>query len=275
MTATRTQATRAGATPGSTRLPFVVSIPHGSLEIPADIAGRLALDDAAVFADADPYTADIYDIGDAVEEVLTAQVARAVVDLNRAPEDRPPENPDGVVKTRTCHDVAVWRSPSDPSEDLTDALIARWWRPYHELLVAASCRPGVVAGLDCHSMAATAPPIAPDTGGRPLFCVSDRDGTSAPPSFTAVVAAALAEAFEVDPARVARNRPFLGGGIVARHGMRPVPWVQVEMNRRLYLADPWFDPGTRTVDPTRLEDLRARFAHALEVVADRSGEGGI
>ena len=35
------------------------------------------------------------------------------------------------------------------------------------------------------------------------------------------------------------------------------------MNRSLYLADPWFDPETRTASESRLGELRERFARAL------------
>ena len=37
------------------------------------------------------------------------------------------------------------------------------------------------------------------------------------------------------------NDPFHGGHITKTYGNKPVPWIQVEMNRDLYLTEPWFD----------------------------------
>lgn len=38
------------------------------------------------------------------------------------------------------------------------------------------------------------------------------------------------------------------------------------MNRRLYLAEPWFDPTDLTVDPARITALRERFTAALSAL---------
>ena len=59
------------------------------------------------------------------------------------------------------------------------------------------------------------------------------------------------------------NWPFQGGYVARRHGRAPLPWIQVEMNRALYLAEPWFDEQRRLVDPGRLDALRERFWRAL------------
>lgn len=61
------------------------------------------------------------------------------------------------------------------------------------------------------------------------------------------------------------NRPFKGGYVVRKHGaLGFIPWIQVELNRSLYLP-----PGPLTATPgeetlRRLADLRRRFTEALE-----------
>ena len=75
--------------------------------------------------------------------------------------------------------------------------------------------------------------------------------------------AALAAAFSCAAEAIRLNDPFRGGHITRAHGGGSLPWVQVEMNRSLYLAEPWFDRRTRTLDPARSEDLRTRFLAAL------------
>lgn len=205
--------------------------------------------------------------------VRSTDTARAIVDLNRAPDDRPPANPDGVVKSLTADRVSVWRGREAPDDDLARLLIQRYWQPYHHDLAAMCERPDVLVAFDCHSMAQFAPAISPRPGeARPLFCLSNGNGDTAPSEMLEELAAALAEAFECDRAAIGLNEPFSGGHITRRHGRRSqpgrsVPWVQIEMNRCWYLAPPWYDAVARTVDPARLEDLRTRFAEALGLLS--------
>jgi formiminoglutamase len=244
----------------------ILSSPHGGRETPPEVASRVVASEAEVFDDSDAFTREIYDVGDAVRHVEAASVARAFVDLNRAPDDRPPQNPDGIVKTATCWGRPVYREPLDAAT--VGRLIELYHRPYHAELERASRQPGLWLGLDCHSMAEQPPPVAPDRGEpRPLFCLSDAGGATCDPGLVARLARALAEAFECEPEQVARNRPFQGGYLVRRHGRCPLPWIQVEMNRSLYLRPPWHAPGTQSVDPERLAELKGRFAAALERLA--------
>ena len=56
---------------------------------------------------------------------------------------------------------------------------------------------------------------------------------------------------------------FAGGYITRTYGEGALPWMQVEMNRSLYLSEPWFDAATLTVQPQRLEDLNQKFRKTL------------
>lgn len=243
-------------------LPILLSIPHGGTETPPEVADRVIASPAEIFDDGDAFTREIYDLGEGVAHVQSARIARAFVDLNRAEDDRPPANPDGVVKTATCFDRPVYSNPLD--DETTGELLARYHRPYHEGLESAARSAGAVLALDCHSMAALPPPVAPDAGQpRPLFCLSNREGATCDEERLQELGRRIADAFECPPGEVALNRPFKGGYITRLHGRRPLPWIQVEMNRSLYLAEPWFDPAQRRVDPQRLRELRERFRKAL------------
>ena len=96
-----------------------------------------------------------------------------------------------------------------------------------------------------------------------MFCLSNRDGTTAPTALLKEFADAIAHAFEVSPAQVGLNDPFKGGYITQRHGGGRVPWIQVEMNRCLYLDERWFDRDALRIDTRRIADLRDRFREAL------------
>ena len=263
------------------RLPVLISVPHGGCVIPPEAQGACALDLPAILADGDTWSRDLYDFSGAVEAHLAADVARAVVDLNRAEEDRAPANPDGALKSSTLEGRPVWTGGGAPPEDLAAALLARHHRPYQARLEALARTPGLRLALDCHTMLAEAPPGGPGAGRpRPLFCLSNRggaggedigDGLSAPPPVLRALGAAFEDRFRElwDPASgrvlVALNDPFRGGYITRRHGLGgSLPWIQVEVNRCLYLDA----SRPRTAAPPRavrerLDDLRGRVAAAI------------
>jgi formiminoglutamase len=244
-------------------LPVLLSIPHGGTEVPEELRDRVCITAEDLFDDSDPFTREIYDLGHDVAQVVKADVARAFVDMNRAPDDLPPTNPDGAVKTATCFKRPIYVQGREPDAALTERLIERYHARYHEQLATASGQ-GVKLALDCHSMLSHAPPIGRDYGTpRPLFCLSNRDGATAPHNVLQELANAVAEAFEIPASEIGLNDPFKGGYITRVHGTGTVPWMQVEMNRSLYLSDPWFRADTLTVYPKRLAELRDRFARAL------------
>jgi formiminoglutamase len=245
-------------------LPILVSIPHGGTRRPPELEGRVCLSKRDLFDDGDALAREIYDVGDAVASVVAVEVARAFVDLNRAPNDRPPANPDGVVKSLTCYKRPIYHPGSEPDEALIESLLASYHEPYHERLRAAD--PSEIRlALDCHTMGALAPPIAADPGRpRPLFCLSNADGATCPSSIVEGLARALAKAFDCNSNAVKLNDPFRGGYIIRTHGVGRIPWIQLEMNRSFYLSSPWFDRDNLRVEPSRLALLRGRFLEALQ-----------
>jgi len=248
-------------------LPIIVSIPHGGTQQPAELAGRVCLSDEALFHDSDAFTREIYDVGSEVVQVVTTDIARAFVDLNRAPDDRAPANPDGVIKSTTVFGHPIYYKGMEPEHHLVTRLLGRYYHPYHKTLELAVAGPPVKLALDCHSMLPEAPPIASAPGERrPLFCLSNAGGLTCPNDLLEGVQRAFADAFDCRLTEVLLNEPFKGGYITRVHGRGPVPWVQVEMNRSLYLKAPWFQPENLEVEPERLQRLRDGFRGALNAL---------
>jgi N-formylglutamate deformylase len=203
-------------------LPLLISVPHGGRRVPPEVEDLCILTPDQIAEDGDEGAAEIYAFADRVAAHVAADVARAIVDPNRAPDDF---SRDGVVKTHTCWEDPVYREALAP--ETRQALVERYWRPYHAELTRRAPA-DVILGVDCHTMAATAPPVGPDAGAeRPAICLSDDGGSTCPPELFERVAGALEQAFGVP---VSRNAPFRGGYIARAHA-RELPWVQLELSR--------------------------------------------
>ena len=107
------------------RKPVAVSIPHGGWKVAPEIRDIWALRPQDAFHDGDPYTNRIYDFSGKVRAQIIMEYYRAVVDLNRAPHDIAPENPDGVIKSHTCWNVPVYKPNCLPDEDLKQMLLEK------------------------------------------------------------------------------------------------------------------------------------------------------
>ena len=207
------------------KLPLLISVPHAGRNVPEEARPYCILTPQQIVQDGDEGAGEIYDVGGSVADFVTTDVARAIVDLNRAEDDR---RADGVVKTHTCWNVPVYSERL--SETLVQELLARYHRPYHARL--AQPAPGVRLGIDCHTMAATAPPVGPDPGSaRPHICLSDA-GHTCPRPWLRQLALCLDRAFETD---VSINKPFEGGHIIRAH-CREIPWMQLELSRAPFLS---------------------------------------
>ena len=210
------------------KLPLVASVPHAGLRVPADVAPVCALTPEEVAADGDGGADEIYAISAEVEAFVTTDVARAVVDMNRARHDR---RADGVVKTHTSWNVGVWRRPL--SDEEVDGLLDACHAPYHRRLTELGLSGRWPLGVDCHTMAATGPPLGPDPGReRPWVCLSNGDGTC-PQEWIETLRDGFQEQID-GPVKV--NDPFRGGYITRSHCVE-MPWVQIELSRAPYMPD--------------------------------------
>ncbi|EXJ14752.1 N-formylglutamate amidohydrolase [Imhoffiella purpurea] len=204
------------------RLPLLISVPHAGLRIPPEVAALNRLTAREIAHDGDEGAWEIYaPLKDHVAAFATSDIARAFVDLNRAEDDI---RKDGVVKTHTCWDVPIYCHPL--SAELIETLLARYHRPYHKRLTDLADS-GVIAGVDCHTMAAIAPPEAPDPGcPRPAVCIGDANG-ACPHDWAMALADCFRETFDGE---VTLNRPF-SGGFITRHHAKEIPWIQIELSR--------------------------------------------
>ena len=211
-------------------LPFLISVPHAGLMIPKEVQGICILTPEQVIADGDEGAEEIYfDLEKYVELFITSEIARAIVDLNRATDDF---RKDGVIKTHTCYDVPVYSE--FPSKKLIDHLLSDYYHPYHQKLEKFTHSENIKVGIDCHTMAAVGPPIGPDAGEkRPLVCLSHGDGTC-PYEWLHKLAESFQKVFPDEQIKI--NKPFKGGYIIRTYSS-DLPWLQIELSRTEHISN--------------------------------------
>ncbi len=259
------------------RYPFLVTVPHGGLEVDAWVAGRLLLTSDDLVRLADPATTELYDFGERVAAWSAMTLSRMIVDVNRSPFDLPPRRQDGVVKVRTIDGRPVYRPGEEPSIDLVHGLMMQHYFPYHERIDHLIDTRDVRIAFDCHTMLGFGPRHAPDPGRRrPLVCLGNHgDDTGAPRARQLATCPSswlrrLANAFEEEFAAgtVAINRPYAGGfTTIAHYWHRGVPYIQVELNRSLY------ESPEGMIDCRRVEEVRERVWGAFVAFWNEIEEG--
>ncbi len=241
------------------------------MQKPAELAGHLSITHKDLFDDSDPFAVDLYDLGDKVQRVIKTNIARAFVDLNRSLQDMPPDNPDGLIKSLTCYRKPIYVENKEPDDALRTLLIELYYNPYHKSIEQSLKKLDLQLCLDCHSMASVAPEISPDGNNnkRPLFCLSNNDGETSSQEMLELLADSISESYGIGRKDISLNDPFHGGRIIRTYGNNPIPWIQVEMNRNLYLSKPWFDEQALLVDTAHLQKLNKQFENSLELFFSR------
>jgi N-formylglutamate amidohydrolase len=194
--------------------------------------------------------------------LLIAHAPRAMIDLNRAPEDMDwemlapgDERPRGGLRTgrrargglglvprRLPGLGEIWRRRI--TRDELDDRISGVHAPYHAALAAElaslKARWGAALLIDLHSM----PPLGPKRGAQAAadFVIGDRFGSSCDGMLCAAAFDHLAAAGR----RAAHNRPYAGGYVLDRHAApsRGFHGLQIEICRAAYLDQNLREPGS-------------------------------
>jgi N-formylglutamate amidohydrolase len=209
------------------KLPLLLSVPHAGWRIPDVVVSYCVLSQDQIDEDGDVGAHEIYNLESEVVAYVTTDVARAIVDLNRAEDDR---RADGVVKTHTCWNVPIYCEPLP--ESIVQGLIERHYHPYHRKLRDLAGT-DIRLAIDCHTMAAKGPPVGPDPGQeRPRVCLSHA-GETCPDEWIESLRDCFEESIGGD---VRINEPFTGGFITRSHS-REIPWVQLELSRAPFMSN--------------------------------------
>ena len=258
--------------------PLIFASPHSGRRYPPELLADARIALISLRRSEDTYVDELF-VGAAAHgaPVLSASVARAYVDLNRAPDELDPEMFDerppspnrggaariqaglGAIPRVSGDGQAIYRRKLTLHE--AERRIAAVHRPYHSTLSAMVNETKALFGcavlIDCHSM-----PSSARGGHAPDIVLGDRFGAACHPSVTALAEATLRRLGY----RVARNAPFAGGHTTQTYG-RPAHQthaLQVEISRALYVDERTLE---RTRGYARVRADMTRLAEALGAAA--------
>jgi N-formylglutamate deformylase len=229
--------------PQQDRIPILLSIPHCGTKIPDDLIPEFDSGQISGMDDTDWFVDRLYSFAPKMGiTVLSAEVSRWVIDLNRDPQDKPLYN-DGRVITGLCPVTDFLGMPiyKDKRERVSATEIERrkvhYYHPYHQelrrQLDSLLSEFGIALLWECHSIRQLVPSISQKP--FPDLILGDAGGTSASPG---LIEAAL-NTLEHSAYSVKHNYPFMGGHITRFFGKpsQNVHAIQLEMSKINYMDD--------------------------------------
>lgn len=261
-------------------IPVLVAVPHAGRHYPEPLLAGMRDPERAGLRLEDRY-ADLLALR-IVEQtgagLIVAHAPRAMIDLNRAPNEMDWEmlaegRPAGQAHLRTGRRARgglglvprrlpgmgeIWRGRLTRSD--LDARISGVHAPYHGALAAELAelrqRWGSALLIDLHSM----PPLAAGKHGSAEFVLGDRFGSSCAGALCAAAFDHLASCGR----RAAHNRPYAGGYILDRHAApsQGLHGIQLEVCRASYLDEHLDEPGES------FEELSAVLAGLVRRLAE-------
>ena len=243
-------------------LPVLIAVPHAGRLYPPALIERMRNPEFAAARLEDRHADRL---GELVARqtgagLLVADAPRAMIDLNRAPDDvdwdmfaqrgagepmgcapgRRARSGLGLIPRRLPGLGELWKRRHDAGE--LEARIAGVHDPYHAVLAEAlaglRARWGTALLIDLHSM----PPLPVRGGQQPVHVVvGDRFGASCHGRLVAATFAHFARA----RITAAHNRPYAGGYVLERHGVPEAGLnaIQIEVDRACYLDSRLDQPG--------------------------------
>jgi len=232
----------------------VFASPHSGRHYPWSFIRDSQLDEVTIRSSEDAFVDRLFEsVPRQGATLLAAEVPRAFVDLNRAPDELDPALIAGV--RQKGHNarissglgviprvVAGAREIRQGKISLTEARsrLERYYHPYHAKLADLMERNHRLFGrailFDCHSMPHEAITSTAYAYGRPPDIVlGDRFGATASPDLTEAVETVFRDA----GLTVSRNLPFAGAHVVQTYGKPALERhaIQIEIDRALYLDE--------------------------------------
>jgi len=242
----------------SEKLPILVTVPHCSTFVPAELRRLMMLRDAQINKMCDPFTDEIFDVPKA--HVIKARISRLVTDLNRAPDDIESEaklSKAGVVVSIDIDGNPIYKTP--PSMDMIMDRVSKYHDTFHDKV--DELKPRMKFLIDGHSLRSVGPSTRVDAGKkRADIILGNRDYTTCSRHMTN----RIMKFFKERGFDVAINDPYKGAYLIGYHCSRKgLPGIQIEVNEKLFMNE-----KTRKPYKKKIQELRKIMAALVRDITD-------
>ena len=257
------------------KLPFLLIIPHGGLDLPEELYGYENVTPINIFFESDAGANSIFSIEHSVYKSIAANISKLFVDVDREYTQLSPITYDGVIKSRTSMNLEVFKDDCYPDEIAISNILNRYYKPFHDSIKAAIKEFNFKAIIECHTHAAVGPKNAPDRGKpRPLVIAGYTVETDSGVKQTASedMAVELANIVSKNLSKegdtvsdIFRVSNLYGSGFIAAHyGLSSLPLLTLSISRSLFCNEPFFNLETMKIDDSRLQTISSLVKSSLE-----------
>ena len=257
--------------PTTEEIPILISVPHCGIKIPPELKNQYKPHLIQELDDTDWFVDRLYDFAPTMGiTMITANVSRWVVDLNRDPQSKPLYT-DGRVITALCTTTTFLGEPiyQDERKEVEPSEVQRrlkeYYVPYHnaieENIQRLHKKFEKILLWDCHSIRQTVLSIHKEK--FPDLILGDADGTSASPEMIGIAMNTL----QSQNYSFSHNYPFKGGYITRHYGncAKNIHALQLEMSKVNYMdaAEKQYHPARAAKMQLLLENTFAKLNQYL------------
>ncbi len=247
------------------KYPILITVPHCSTFVPADLRRRMMLKDSQINKNCDPFTDEIFDIPKAY--VVKARISRLVTDLNRAPDDIETEaklSKAGVVVSIDMDGNPIYKNT--PSMETVMDRVSKYHYTFHDKI--DELKPKIGFLIDGHSLRSVGPSTRADSGKeRADIILGNRDYTTCSRHMTQ----RIKKFFEARGFNVKINDPYKGAYLIGYHCSRKgLPGIQIEINEKLFMNEKTRKPYKRKIE--ELRKIMALLTHEIAGEIEKAAE---
>ena len=257
------------------KLPFLLIIPHGGLDVPEELYGHENVSSLNIFFESDAGANSIFSLQDSIYKTISTDISKLFVDVDREYKELSPITHDGIIKARTSMNLEVFKDNCYPDEIAISNILNRYYRPFHDSIKTAIKDFSFKAIIECHTHSAVGPKNAKDSGmPRPLiitgYTVDTDSGIkhTAPQEMAMELANILSKKLSkegdtvTDIFRVSNH--YSKGFIVRNYIYSELPVLTLSISRSLFLNEPFFDLENMKIDDNRLHSISSLIKSSLE-----------
>ncbi len=257
------------------KLPFLIIIPHGGLDIPEELYGYENISPLNIFFESDAGANRIFSLDDSVFKTVSTPISRIFVDMDREYKHLAPVTGDGVIKSRTSMNRDVFIKDCYPDEIAISNILNRYYFPFHETIRNSIRDMKFKAIIECHTHMPVGPANSPDRGmPRPLVITGYTVDTgseikqTAAPEIALELASSMAKNLSREGDTVTDifkvqdydNRGF----IMKNYSIAGIPVLNLSISRSFFLNEDYFDLEKMTIDDSRLKRISALVKNGFE-----------